>query len=208
MNWLISLNDTEKVIKRKTMEATDILKQEHRVIERVLNTLELGIFNWEHGSQMEINFFIESANFFKGFVDGCHHKKEEQVLFKTMADYGIPVENGPLGVMLFEHAKGREFIRVIRESAREYNPDDAQTSQVLIENCKGYVELLRQHIIKEDQVLFAIADQVIPVEKQELVLSGFNYVEHEETGEGIHEKYLALAEDLENYIAEFNETTP
>jgi hypothetical protein len=32
-------------------------------------------------------------------------------------------------------------------------------------------------------------------------MDGFEHVEHEETGEGVHEKYLALAESLERVVA-------
>ncbi len=62
---------------------------------------------------------------------------------------------------------------------------------------RGYAALLRQHIQKEDQVLFPMAGRIIPADKQEQVVEDFEKVEHEETGPGVHEKYLALAEALE-----------
>lgn len=65
----------------------------------------------------------------------------------------------------------------------------------------GYVALLRQHIQKEDGILFPMADQVIPVNQHADVVTGFERVEHAETGEGIHEKYLALAKALEREAA-------
>jgi hypothetical protein len=42
-----------------------------------------------------------------------------------------------------------------------------------------------------------MADQVIPPAEHGAVLDGFEHVEHDETGAGVHEKYLALAETLE-----------
>jgi hemerythrin-like domain-containing protein len=66
-----------------------------------------------------------------------------------------------------------------------------------VQNARGYAALLRQHIEKENFVLFPMADQVIPLSEHDHVLEGFEHVEHEETGEGVHEKYLALAEKLE-----------
>jgi hemerythrin-like domain-containing protein len=62
---------------------------------------------------------------------------------------------------------------------------------------RNYVRLLHQHIAKEDQILFPMADRVIPAAKHDEVWEAFEKVEHEETGEGVHEKYLALAEALE-----------
>ena len=48
-----------------------------------------------------------------------------------------------------------------------------------------------------NSVLFPMADQVIPFAQQDQVADDFERVEHEETGEGVHEKYLSLAEALE-----------
>jgi hemerythrin-like domain-containing protein len=45
-----------------------------------------------------------------------------------------------------------------------------------------------------------MADQVIPISEHEAVYEGFENVEHEETGEGVHEKFLALAEKLEHFV--------
>jgi hemerythrin-like domain-containing protein len=54
--------------------------------------------------------------------------------------------------------------------------------------------------MKEDNILFPMAEQLLPASEQERVAQGFEHVEHEETGEGIHEKYLALAESLEREL--------
>ena len=64
-------------------------------------------------------------------------------------------------------------------------------------NGMGYVNLLRQHIQKENNILFPMADRVVPTEKQSGIWEKFEQIEHEETGEGVHEKYEALAEKLE-----------
>ena len=66
-----------------------------------------------------------------------------------------------------------------------------------IQSSRSYFALLRQHIYKEDNILFPMAEQVIPFEKYASVWDRFEHVEHIETGEGVHEKYLALAEALE-----------
>ncbi len=42
-----------------------------------------------------------------------------------------------------------------------------------------------------------MADQVIPREEYTQVAERFEHIEHEETGEGIHEKYLGIANELE-----------
>jgi hemerythrin-like domain-containing protein len=182
------------------MKATNVLSEEHRVIERVLNTLETGVGKLEGGQAVRPEFFLSATDFIKGFADGCHHQKEEGVLFKSMESNGIPVQGGPLGVMLAEHEQGRQFTRAMRSAALELQAGDAEASQKIVENARGYVTLLRQHIYKEDNILFPMADRVIPAAQYDAVWEGFEHVEHEETGAGVHEKYLALAEALEREI--------
>lgn len=183
------------------MKATEILSSEHRVIERVIASLETAAEKLETGQNVRPGFFIEAYDFIKGFADGCHHKKEEGVLFKMMGEHGLPEQGGPVGVMLMEHEQGRIFTRGMREAAQKLDAGDVTARTAVIQNAYGYATLLRQHIRKEDNVLFPMANKVIPAAEYEQVFEGFEQVEHEETGEGVHEKYLALAEKLEREAA-------
>ena len=178
------------------MRATDILKEEHRIIERVIAVLESGALKLEEGKPVRPGLFIEATEFIKGFADGCHHQKEEGVLFQSMVAFGVPVEGGPIGVMLAEHEQGRTFTRNLYSAAQRLEAGDAAAIQDVVSNARGYAQLLRLHIMKEDQILFPLADRVLSPSEQDRVLNGFEHVEHEETGEGVHEKYLALAEKL------------
>ena len=54
--------------------------------------------------------------------------------------------------------------------------------------------LLHQHIAKENNVLFVIADQIIPPAAQAQVNADCERLEQEAAGS--HERYLALAEQL------------
>jgi hemerythrin-like domain-containing protein len=179
------------------MKATEILMSEHLVIERVIAALDEAANRLSTGQTVRPGFFIDAAAFIKGFADGCHHQKEEGVLFPAMNAYGIPVEGGPIGVMLADHEQGRVYTRGMLEAARAWEAGDASARDSVITNARGYANLLRNHIFKENRVLFPMADRVIPTERQEVIDEGFERIEHEETGEGVHEKYLAMAENLE-----------
>jgi hemerythrin-like domain-containing protein len=119
------------------------------------------------------------------------------VLFKALVANGMPERGGPVGVMLAEHEQGRAFTRAMRQAAEHWQAGDQAARADVVRNALGYVTLLRQHILKEDNVLFPMAAKVIPPAQQERLTGDFDHIEHEETGAGVHEKYLALAERLE-----------
>ena len=98
---------------------SDELMQEHRLIERVLDALETATRHLENGQAVRAEFFIDAAAFIAGFADGCHHKKEEGVLFGAMIESGLPRTDGPLDMFLEEHVLGRALTRGMRDAARQ-----------------------------------------------------------------------------------------
>jgi hemerythrin-like domain-containing protein len=114
-----------------------------------------------------------------------------------MLKTGVPRESGPVGVMLAEHEQGRAFVRAMRAGAEKWRAGNEAGRAEAVAAAEGYIALLRAHIYKEDNVLFTLADRAIPSAEQNQVAFDFERIEHEETGEGVHEKYLALAEKLE-----------
>ena len=179
------------------MEATEILKNEHRIIERVLASLEVAAGRLNAGESVDPKIFILAAEFIKGFADGCHHRKEEGVLFPALQAAGIPREGGPIGVMLAEHEQGRQYTAGMRAAAERLAAGEAKASEAVVDNALRYVALLRGHIAKEDNILFAMADRFITGPAQAEVSAAFDRVEQEETGQGVHERFLALADTIE-----------
>lgn len=180
------------------MQATDILMEEHRVIVRVLDALETAANRLSAGQAIPMDFFMKAADFIKNFADGCHHKKEEGILFSVLAANGMPRDTDPIAMMLEEHEAGRRFTRAMRASAERVQAGDAAALSQVTQNALGYVSLLRRHIEKEDQALFPMADNVIPVEQRAQMLADFKRVENEDE---VHEKYLRIADELTKVVA-------
>jgi hemerythrin-like domain-containing protein len=179
------------------MKAIDVLMQEHRLIERVLDALELAAGHLERSHGVSPTFFFEAADFIAGFADGRHHRKEEGVLFGAMIESGVPSGGGVIDMMLEEHEQGRALTRALRDAARRLQAGDELARAQVVSNVRGYIALLRDHIMKEDEMLFPMADEMLSPARHESVMAGFERVEREETGEGAHERFHALAEKLE-----------
>ena len=177
--------------------ATDILMEEHRGIERMLDVVDRAAARVERGELVPPRLFADAAVFFRSFADRCHHRKEENHVFARMAQRGIPVEGGPLGVMFAEHDQGRAYVRIMREEGEKYAEGRLTNPDLLIDAVRGYVHLLRQHITKEDRILYPMGNQVLTPEDQEQLLEDCERVEREEMGEGEHERFHAMIEELE-----------
>lgn len=184
------------------MRATNVLVEEHRVIERVLNALETAVERLEQDQPVRPEFFLSATEFIRGYADGCHHQKEEGVLFVTMSEAGIPTRGCPLGVMLAEHELGRQYTQAMTSAAEDMRAGDASAKGRAIMSSRSYVTLLRQHIFKEDNILFPMAEGVIPAGQQGPLEDRFAQVVLEEAAQGAHEKFQKLAMALEAEIAD------
>jgi len=185
------------------MSATQVLKDEHRGVERMLNIVEAAAKRLEAGNDVPPDVFLSAVDFFRGFTDGCHHAKEEQRLFPALEQRGVRHEGGPIGVMLAEHEMGRTYVRAMAESAKRYAQGDKLAAQGLVQCGRGYVTLLRQHIAKEDGILFPMADRVLSNGEQAQLLEDFETIERERTGAGEHERYHGVLDQLEQVIAQW-----
>jgi hemerythrin-like domain-containing protein len=139
----------------------------------------------------------KALDFFRHFADQCHHFKEEKVLFPALEEHGIPCDGGPIGMMLTEHEEGRSYVRSMLAAISLVEAKNEAAKDSLLSSAQAYCRLLREHIQKEDEILFRMADEVIPAEEQKNLLGAFARHETEEMGMGAHDKYLKIAHELE-----------
>lgn len=134
------------------------LMNEHRFIEQALGALGAHV----SGDTPERLMTAEFADFFSHYADVIHHGKEEAMLFREMEKAGFQRLSGPLAVMLFEHGQGREAVGALAELGRGSGISEAEEKQRLRDVARDYNELLQNHIIKEDRILYPLAMKTIP----------------------------------------------
>jgi hemerythrin-like domain-containing protein len=173
------------------------LKEEHDAIKLMLRILERVCEKLESGQQVDQAHLKQMVEFISVFADRCHHGKEEDLLFPEMEKAGIPKEAGPVAVMLKEHAMGREYVSAMSNAIAQYEPGNQQASSKFAQNARRYISLLTQHIEKEDNILYPIADTRIPKVKQDELLKEFEKIEQEKIGVGKHEELHNLLKRLE-----------
>lgn len=178
------------------MTPTEELKKEHEAIRAMLGILERVCAKLESGGQVNPVHLEQIVEFLKVFADKCHHGKEEDLLFPAMEAAGLPRQGGPTGVMLREHEEGRGYVRALTEAVAQYKGGSLAASARIIQSARNYIALLDQHIHKENEVLFPMADVHLSEEQQRQLSAGFERIETERVGAGKHEEFHQLLHNL------------
>ena len=189
------------------MYATQELRDEHESILIMLSVLEHLAADLHDGKAVNVEHLDHIMNFLTTFVDRCHHGKEEELLFPALVSAGVPSEGGPIGVMLAEHSYGRARIRAMTDALAQLHAGDTEGRPAFEHATLGYVRLLREHITKENNVLFVLAEQRLSPAEHERLAEGFARIEHERIGEGVHEQFHALLQQLRDTYLKPPETT-
>jgi hemerythrin-like domain-containing protein len=170
------------------------LIHEHKAILIALAVIEQMVQRVQNNGEIDSKDIDEIIEFLKVFADKCHHGKEEDFLFPALEEAGVKNQNGPIGVMLEQHRQGREFIKQMKQSIE----NRVINNQAFINAASSYVNLLRNHIEKEDTFLFPMSDTKLSAPIQKKLLHDFENLEKNVIGEGKHEELHKLLEKFKN----------
>lgn len=173
-----------------SVHPVDVLSEEHRTIVAVLDAADRELRHLDEGDTPRRVFWVGFLDFLEHYADRCHHGKEEDLLFAELEQAGMPREHGPTHCMRSEHDTMRAGRRRMADAVAA---DDGAT---LAHAAHGYVDMLRDHIDKEDQVLFPMAKSMLDGAAVERLRRGFQRVEQDVMGEGTHCRYEELARAL------------
>lgn len=173
---------------------TQALSHEHRVVEQMADVLVAMADDAEKQGRPDAKAGAEAIDFLKGFLDRCHHAKEEQLLFPAMEKQGT--DAAQVKALLKDHDEGRAHVKAMAKALDTADSAPAASAQAFAEHARAYASLLRKHIAKEEENVFPAADKALTPEAQAQLAKGFERVEAEETGAGVHEKYLGIANEL------------
>jgi hemerythrin-like domain-containing protein len=176
-------------------DVTKVLVQEHTLILRMISLVEANAGLLEQGKLEDWQFFLDAVDFIRTYADRFHHAKEEDVLFVELVANGMPEKQSPIEAMLVEHDQGRAHVRKIEAAATKALGGDGTQTPVIIEHAAGYAKLLRGHIDKEDNILYPLAERVLPEEVRSRMLAAYESAEARTPG--LEERYRTLVEGYE-----------
>ncbi len=147
----------------------EILKNEHQHILAVIKALEMECSSIAAGGKINKSFFQQAIYFIRNYADKFHHAKEEDILFFELCKDQTQekMHCNPVQQMLVEHDLGRQFVKGMEEYL------GSNDKNRLMENAREYACLLREHIFKEDNILYPMADDVLDKVEQERIKRRF-----------------------------------
>ena len=122
----------------------EFMTKDHKDCDETFAQMEDAVANKKDEALLKFEEFQDSLT--------NHFKMEEMVLF-PMFEQSTKMTNGPTQVMVMEHEKMRELLSEMESSIES---DDSDKFFGLSETL---MILMQQHNIKEEQMLYTMADQ-------------------------------------------------
>lgn len=174
------------------------LVDEHRYIMAVVRFLETLPPGMSRGEPVDTGLLGQVVTFMREFADHCHHAKEEDQLFPALVAAGAPESGCPIGGLKGEHARGRQLVGALEQGLERLGSDEQQARAEIQDAIAGIVKLYPDHIWKEDQMVFPMADRLLGSDQLAALEEGFNRVEREH--HEAHHLHMAFALELEKRL--------
>jgi len=174
----------------------DFLVAEHEMIERAMAALKSNLEKIDEAVKAPLQM-QRAIDFLLEFGDKMHNTKEERFLFPLMGQKGLPVEGGPLGVMLMEHDAERKLLgRMIAELPNLAEATAAARQKFAAEGFE-YLTIRAEHIWKENDVLYPMGRKVINEEENVTLLKEFKTLDKQTYGDTARQRYEQMLAEVE-----------
>ena len=175
------------------MLATENLMKEHQLILKYVDLMEryAGFSLKQPDTPLLLEKAADFIAFIHEFADHFHHAKEEDCLFRYLAEPGVLTHCNPVPQMLMEHEKARGYVRNMEQALQ------AKVLNALADNAAQYARLLKEHIYKEDNILYPMGEQGLSDAAKTALLQDYDRTDKRLDSPAIWRKYEALYSELE-----------
>ena len=175
------------------MKPIGMLMREHRLIEKMIDLLKEELEKLDEANEIDLDFIDVDADFFRIYADRTHHGKEEDILFKALAEKELSREHRQMMELLIEeHKHAREIVKSMVDEKDSYEQGNTQ-ALTDIKACIGeLIVFYPQHIEKEDKQFFYPSMEYFSNEEQDEMIRQFQEFDLKM----IHEKYREEVEEL------------
>lgn len=177
------------------MTPTENLTKEHKDIIELLNIMNKIADKIKSKDVFYTSDVEEIIDFLKFFIEKSHHGKEE-IFYPELKFAGIPIELESLSIMMYEHTLAKNYLKDIYSCVENCKIGNSFSGELLADSLKNYVVLIKNHIQKEEEIIFPLADKELSQEKQTDIYRQFENIEKKIISHGFQEHYHKLLKNL------------
>ncbi len=166
---------------------------EHRLIERMLKIVQVKIAAMRESGKADPVFIDTVVDFVRTYADRTHHGKEEDILFKLLAEKPMSeTDRAIMRELLDEHVFGRNIVKALVAAKDDYLAGNGEAVAVIVQQLETLAKFYPEHIKKEDKVFFPSTEKLFSQEELDRLLRDF----FEFDQRMIHEKYESVVAGL------------
>lgn len=177
------------------MKPTEELIFEHKSIKvmlNIMNTISEGIKDKKVFYTDDVEKIID---FLSVYVDTFHRNKEETVFYPALLLSKHPIEG--VGLMINEHLMAKGYLDEILCCVENCKIGSTFSGERIADCMINYVQLMQQHIEKEESDFFKLAHKALNEETQREITKKFKVINDEFNGLDIHTRYDELIRAME-----------
>ncbi len=175
------------------MQPIGPLMQEHRLIEKMIALMNLQYEKFMQEKKADVNFIATALDFIRTYADKCHHRKEEDILFRDLKKKNLSSwHKNTLQELIDEHNQARNSVSSLAKSKDKYAAGNHESFREILNSIKVLTELYPKHIEKEEKHFFVHVMQYFDDEEQQKMLQEF----WEADRSMIHLKYKNVIDEL------------
>lgn len=167
---------------------------EHRLIERMIALIGEESSRIAENGEVDPVFIDTAVDFLRTYADRTHHGKEEDILFRDLAEKDLSEQHQRvMDELVNEHVRARQTTGELVEAKERYLAGDAEAVDTVLEKLDALAGMYPEHIDKEDKRFFIPVMDYFSEAEQDAMLD-----EMWEFDRGmIHEEYESIVEQLE-----------
>ena len=133
----------------------EVLRQEHRNIEKLLQVLEQELSVFDRGDRPEYEVIVRVFDYFQEYPDSCHHPKEDMIFDKLKSRDPAAVEK--MADLRAEHEEETNRLRLAAQAVDRVLGDQDLVRETVSEIIHDFIAHQRQHMKMEEQIFFPSA---------------------------------------------------
>jgi len=182
------------------MKSTNILVNEHRIIEQVLNCLERMVERCRIAGRLEEGPARDAIVFFVEFAECSHLAKEEAILFPLVAGTQCPQGCQPAELMAREENHGHAHLEAMAEAIAGAAAGDKDALRRFTQHGDAYSGLLLKYVENEEDWLFPHANRLLDEDAERKLAGQFQEAESDKASGHTSEQYVAIANRLADHF--------